>query len=153
MSLAVHMPVWPHWWSTSIQVQILPITISMIAGVYQVQSCCQSTYFMLHHLFQWFYCYVSVLHTGPSLPDLLLAWPQHQGRELCVQHLLNMAWCDGTYFSHQQLECHTPPGSGPPPDHLLATCAFSSNPGPFSAVQWLPHHLFVHVLFVISVWC
>ena len=98
VALAVHMPVWPHWWSTSIQVQILPITMSMIAGVYQLLSCCQSTYFMLHYHFQWFYCSVCMLHTGPPLSDVLLAWPQHQGRELCVQHLLNMAWCDGTYF-------------------------------------------------------
>ena len=60
--------------------------------------CLQSTYFMLHHHFKWSYCSVYMLHIGPTLPDLLLAWPQHQGRKLCVQHMLNIAWHDCTYF-------------------------------------------------------
>ena len=44
--LDVCMPVWPHWWSASIQTQILPVTMPMIAGVYQLLSGCQSTYFI-----------------------------------------------------------------------------------------------------------
>ena len=96
VSRAVHMPVWPHWCSASIQVQILPITMSMIAG--------SNTIMLSVHLLHvtsslWISdCYVYMLHTGPSLPDVLLAWSQHQGKELCVQHLLNFAWRDCTYF-------------------------------------------------------
>ena len=36
-----------------------------------------------------FCMYVHMLHTGPPLPDVLLAWLRHQGRDLCVQHTLH----------------------------------------------------------------
>ena len=64
--------------------QILTSTMPVIVPSYQLLSCCQSTYFVLHHHFQWSHCSVYMLHTGPPLPDVLLAWPQHQGRELCM---------------------------------------------------------------------
>ena len=45
----------------------------VIVDVCQVLTDCQYTYFMLHHHFHWSYCSVYMLHTGPPLPDLLLA--------------------------------------------------------------------------------
>ena len=136
--------------------QILTLAIPVFVCVCPLLSCCQSTYFMLHHHSQWSHCSVYMLHTGPPLPDLLLAWPQHQGRELCVQHLLNMAWCDGTYFYSSAVGVSHPFLEAPPPTTrpLIGNFfAYLGNPGPLSAAQWLPHHLPPHVLFAISVWC
>ena len=124
------------------------LAISMTVRGCQLQPCCQSTYFMLHHQFQWLYCSVYMLHTGPPLPDVLLAWPRHQGRELCFQHLLNIALCDGVHifvahgyalwkrFLHQT---------------IIAYFLHFSITVQFTAEQWLPCHFPPHVLLAISV--
>ena len=74
------------------EVQILTITMPMIVGRGQILSGCQHLFHVTWSLLIVLLFCVYVPHTGPPLPDVLLAWPRHQGRELCVQHLLNIAW-------------------------------------------------------------
>ena len=81
-------------------------------------SCCKSTYFLLHHHFQWSYCSVYMLHTGPSLPDLLLAWPRHQGRKLCVQHTLLDQHCMAWWHAFVAISIH-PPWKHPTPHQTI----------------------------------
>ena len=67
------------------EVLIVTVTMRMIVCV-STTVMLSVHYFMLHYHFQWSYCSVYMLHTGSPLPDLLLAGPRHQGRELCLQH-------------------------------------------------------------------
>ena len=96
--------------------QILTLAILVFVCVCPLLSRCQSTYFMLHHHFQWSHCSVYILHTGPPLPDLLLARPRHQGRELhvCTAHTA-CSTLHGT-MAHISSVTH-PPGISPPTHH------------------------------------
>ena len=85
----------------------------------------------VHHHFHWSYCSVYMLHTGPPLQDLLLAWPQHQGRELCVQHTPLAQHCMAWYHAYVAISI-CPPWKRPPPDHYWLHFAIFSNPGQFS---------------------
>ena len=113
------------------EIQSQSITMPVIIDVCQVLTCCQSTYFMLHHHFHWSYCSVYMLHTGPPLPDLLLAWPQHQGRELCVQHTPLAQHCMAWYHAYVAISIR-PPWKRPPPDHYWLHFAIFGNRGQFS---------------------
>ena len=97
------------------EIQSLALTMLVIVDVCQVLSCCKSTYFMLRHHFQWSYFSVYMLHTGPPLPDLLLTWPQHQGRELCVQHTPLAQHCMAWWHAYVAISIHLP-WKWPPPD-------------------------------------
>ena len=84
------------------EVQILTITMPMIVGHCQTLSGCQHLFRVTWSLLIVLLFCVCIPHTGPPLPDVLPTWPQHQGRELWVQHLLSFARCDGmhTFVAH-----------------------------------------------------
>ena len=49
-----------------------------------------------------------MLYTGPPLPDLLLAWPRHQGRELCIQHTPLAQQCMVWWHAYASINIHPP---------------------------------------------
>ena len=111
----------------------------VIVGRCQILSDCQHLFHVTWSLLLVILFCVCIPHTGPPLPKLLLAWPQHQGREICLQHLLNIAWCDGmhTFVAHGYallLE-----GILPPDRYCL-----------FIGVYWQPWTVFCKAMVTIS---